>query len=99
MNSLSDLAIEKEPLLQRYFGETVLFKWRIMVKRGIDMTLGVFFLLMGLPLFILIALLIKTTSRGSVFFRQDRVGDHGQIFRILKMGRPQSGHRFTRHIQ
>lgn len=30
------------------------------------------------------ALAIKTTSRGPVFFRQHRIGRHGQIFRIWK---------------
>ena len=36
------------------------------------------------PLFLLIAVLIKIDSRGPVFFRQERVGKNGKIFRIFK---------------
>ena len=43
--------------------------------------LGVLFLA---PLFLLISILIKLDSPGPVFFRQERVGRFGKIFRILK---------------
>lgn len=36
------------------------------------------------PLFLLITILIKADSPGAVFFRQERVGRHGTIFRIHK---------------
>jgi lipopolysaccharide/colanic/teichoic acid biosynthesis glycosyltransferase len=36
------------------------------------------------PFFILIALVIKITSKGPVFFLQDRVGLNGKIFKIVK---------------
>ena len=36
------------------------------------------------PFFILIALVIKISSKGPVFFLQDRVGLNGKIFRIIK---------------
>ncbi len=36
------------------------------------------------PLFILISFLIKITSSGPVFFRQDRAGKDGAIFRLYK---------------
>ncbi len=36
------------------------------------------------PLFLIVAILIKADSRGSVFFRQERVGLRGKIFRIWK---------------
>jgi exopolysaccharide biosynthesis polyprenyl glycosylphosphotransferase len=38
----------------------------------------------GFPLFALIALAIKLESRGSIFYRQERVGEAGKIFRLLK---------------
>src|SRR4051812_33804005 len=44
-------------------------------------TLGVLFLL---PVLLGIALAIKLTSKGPVFFRQERVGRDGQIFKMLK---------------
>jgi lipopolysaccharide/colanic/teichoic acid biosynthesis glycosyltransferase len=36
------------------------------------------------PLFLLVALLVKITSRGPVFFRQPRVGEQGKFFTMLK---------------
>ena len=36
------------------------------------------------PVFLLIAIAVKLTSRGPVFFRQERVGYHGRPFKILK---------------
>ena len=38
----------------------------------------------GLPLFLLIALAIKVSSSGTIFFVQDRVGWNGRVFRMYK---------------
>ena len=55
-----------------------------MLKRLFD----VFFSFLGLiffsPLLILLTTLIKLDSPGSVFFRQERVGKNGRIFKIYK---------------
>jgi lipopolysaccharide/colanic/teichoic acid biosynthesis glycosyltransferase len=54
------------------------------VKRAIDIG-GSFFLLMALfPVFILIALFVKLSSKGPVLFRQCRVGKGGTQFSCLK---------------
>ena len=53
-------------------------------KRALDVGLA---LLLFIPFFALcpiIALAIKTTSKGPVFYRQKRVGKNGRIFEILK---------------
>ena len=36
------------------------------------------------PLFLIIAILVKTTSKGPVFFKQDRVTQDGKVFKMLK---------------
>jgi exopolysaccharide biosynthesis polyprenyl glycosylphosphotransferase len=36
------------------------------------------------PLLLLVALIIRLTSKGPIFFRQERVGLHGQTFQLLK---------------
>lgn len=36
------------------------------------------------PLFLIIAVLVKTTSKGPVFFKQDRVTRDGKVFKMLK---------------
>ena len=59
-------------------------QWRF-VKRTIDLTVSIFtFLTLLWWLIPLIALLIKITSRGNVFFIQDRVGKNNNYFRCYK---------------
>lgn len=55
-----------------------------MSKRLFDWVLSTLGLLVLGPMLLLLALLIKLDSRGPVFFRQERVGRHGQSFRIHK---------------
>ena len=56
----------------------------MLVKRIFDILCSLIGLLMLSPCFIIIAILIKSTSRGEVFFRQVRVGIYGKYFRIHK---------------
>ena len=53
-------------------------------KRVLDCVSSATGLLVLLPLFALVALSIKLTSRGPVFHRQMRVGKDGHLFPILK---------------
>ena len=55
-----------------------------MLKRLLDVVAAALGLLLLSPLLLGIALLIKLDSPGPVFFRQVRVGRHGQTFRIFK---------------
>jgi sugar transferase (PEP-CTERM system associated) len=54
------------------------------VKRAIDVGLSSLFLGLGWPIFLLIAIVIKLDSSGPTFFRQERVGERGRIFTLLK---------------
>ena len=54
------------------------------VKRGFDLIGASLGLLAVAPLLAVIAVAIKLDSRGPVFFRQLRVGRHGERFRMLK---------------
>lgn len=55
-----------------------------MMKRFFDIVVAAVGLLLLLPLFALVAVLIRRGSPGPVFFRQERVGLHGRLFRIFK---------------
>ena len=55
-----------------------------LIKRTMDVFGSVLALLLCAPLFIVIAIAIKTTSKGPVFFRQRRVGQYGKLFTMLK---------------
>lgn len=53
-------------------------------KRFLDIVISLTALILLSPLFLAIALLIKMTSRGPVFFTQIRCGHHGKPFKIYK---------------
>jgi Undecaprenyl-phosphate glucose phosphotransferase len=53
-------------------------------KRIFDIAFSVLILLLTLPLTLFIALAIKLSSRGPIFFVQDRVGLNGRVFRMFK---------------
>jgi exopolysaccharide biosynthesis polyprenyl glycosylphosphotransferase len=54
------------------------------LKRALDIVVAVTGLLLVLPLWLIIALLIKLESRGPVLFRQQRVGQGGRLFEMYK---------------
>jgi lipopolysaccharide/colanic/teichoic acid biosynthesis glycosyltransferase len=56
----------------------------LIVKRIIDLMGSTALLLLCSPLFLAIALAIKLTSNGPIFFRQQRVGRYGKTFTFLK---------------
>jgi lipopolysaccharide/colanic/teichoic acid biosynthesis glycosyltransferase len=54
------------------------------MKRMFDFIASFFGLIILFPILLLIALLIKLTSKGPVFFRQQRVGRKGVLFTLVK---------------
>lgn len=54
------------------------------VKRFIDVALALFALVLLSPVLLAVAILIKATSEGPVFFKQDRIGMNGKVFKIYK---------------
>lgn len=56
----------------------------VIFKRGFDFFLALIILIISLPFWPLIALIIKINSRGSVFFYQNRLGQNGKNFRLIK---------------
>ncbi len=58
--------------------------WLPFVKRGIDIGLSAVSLAIGSPVMGVVALLIKATSDGPVFYHQERVGQHGRVFTVHK---------------
>ena len=54
------------------------------MKRLIDIILSFFGIIIFSPVFIVIAIIIKVTSDGSIFFVQKRVGQHAKIFKMFK---------------
>src|SRR5262249_33179635 len=53
-------------------------------KRGMDIAISLTLLVLALPIMLSVALAIKLTSRGPVFYVQERIGRGGRRFRMLK---------------
>jgi len=54
------------------------------IKRGFDLTLSVLLLVVLSPVLLLTAVAIAVTSRGPIFFVQQRVGKAGKVYRLVK---------------
>jgi lipopolysaccharide/colanic/teichoic acid biosynthesis glycosyltransferase len=54
------------------------------VKRAMDIVGSVIALIVFSPLFVMISVAIKLTSRGAILFKQERVGQYGKRFSFLK---------------
>jgi len=63
--------------------------WQVVVnttlflKRAFDMIVSIFALILLLPVFVLVAILVKMDG-GPIFFRQTRIGLNGREFKMLK---------------
>jgi exopolysaccharide biosynthesis polyprenyl glycosylphosphotransferase len=53
-------------------------------KRFTEFALSLIGLLLLSPFILVISILIKIDSRGPVFYKQERVGERGKIFKLLK---------------
>jgi sugar transferase (PEP-CTERM system associated) len=56
----------------------------ILVKRGMDVLLSVVGLLLSLPITLISALIVKLESPGPLLYRQERVGEGGRKFEVIK---------------
>jgi exopolysaccharide biosynthesis polyprenyl glycosylphosphotransferase len=63
---------------------TVVSGWPAIIKWLFDFTVSLVLIIFLSPLFLMVALLIKLTSPGPVFFRQERLGFNKRRFRIYK---------------
>ena len=53
-------------------------------KRMFDILLSLLTIIVFSPLYIIIAIIVKCSSKGPVFFRQKRIGKNKKTFNILK---------------
>jgi FlaA1/EpsC-like NDP-sugar epimerase len=58
--------------------------WQGFIKRAFDFFVSLFAVILSLPLFFMISLLIKLTSKGPIFYKQERIGLDRKEFTILK---------------
>jgi exopolysaccharide biosynthesis polyprenyl glycosylphosphotransferase len=62
----------------------IMAPWELALKRSLDIGVSLLILLLGLPFWLLIALVIKLDSRGPIFYIQERVGKDSKMFKMIK---------------
>lgn len=59
--------------------------WQENMKRLLDVLFSIIAIIIFLPVFLVLAIIIKTTSHGPVIYKQERVGRYGKPFHIFKL--------------
>ena len=59
-------------------------RWQRLIKRGIDILVSLFMLVVLSPLYLYVGLRVFLSSQGPIFFLQERIGLNGQPFQIFK---------------
>ena len=58
--------------------------WEESLKRLVDVVVSFLIIVVGLPFWLIVALIIKLNSFGPVLYKQERVGRNGKPFHVLK---------------
>jgi exopolysaccharide biosynthesis polyprenyl glycosylphosphotransferase len=58
--------------------------WQRVLKRALDVGAAIGFLLLFWPLYVFTALMVRSSSPGPIFYRQQRIGKNGVPFQIIK---------------
>jgi exopolysaccharide biosynthesis polyprenyl glycosylphosphotransferase len=73
-----------EEVVAPHHGLVEAARWQRVVKRTMDIVASVLAIVVLTPVLLAVALLIRVTSRGPVFYVQERVGRNGEPFRMVK---------------
>jgi lipopolysaccharide/colanic/teichoic acid biosynthesis glycosyltransferase len=73
-----------EPLAETLVTNRQPARWALAVKRAGDVVFSAVLLLLLSPLLLIVAVAVKTTSRGPIIFKQERVGKGGKLFVMWK---------------
>jgi exopolysaccharide biosynthesis polyprenyl glycosylphosphotransferase len=81
---LNDMDVEEldDEIFVTFFREKLILQ--LCIKRLIDAFIAFITLIISFPLMVVVALVVKLTSPGPVFFIQNRVGMNQRIFRLYK---------------
>ncbi len=71
------------PVLQITSHPEISVKIKVL-KRSFDVLFSLFVVTAGAPVFVIVYIITKATSKGSAFYRQERIGQNGKPFYIYK---------------
>ena len=80
--SVKQQAIWDAPLVQ--VTPELMSPWQQSVKRIFDIVMSSLVLVLGSPIYLITAIIVKTTSEGPVFYKQERIGKNGKPFKMIK---------------
>jgi Undecaprenyl-phosphate galactose phosphotransferase WbaP len=84
IGSLGVTPLEFEGLIGLEIRQNLLNFWEQTLKRIFDILISALLLVLGLPIYFLIALVIRMDSKGNPFYTQERVGQGGNKIKIWK---------------
>lgn len=58
--------------------------WQVTLKRVMDIAISLFALILFFPVYLFLAIAVKCSSKGPIFFKQERIGWYGKPFMIYK---------------
>ncbi|MCL2434613.1 MAG: sugar transferase [Lentimicrobiaceae bacterium] len=82
MGSVKISAILQEPLISVPTKDFPV--WQHFIKRFLDITVSALAIIVLLPLYIFCAIGVKLSSKGTIFYLQERIGLNGKPFQIIK---------------
>jgi exopolysaccharide biosynthesis polyprenyl glycosylphosphotransferase len=59
-------------------------EWEKKIKRIMDILISIVILIISLPIILITSIAIKFESKGPIFYKQDRSGLNGKVFKIIK---------------
>lgn len=74
----------KNEEVKKYYDILTKKKGSLFFKRIIDVFFSLLLLIILSPILIITAIIVKVTSEGPIFYKQDRVTTYGKIFKIIK---------------
>ena len=82
LGSVKMTSIFQAPLIQ--ISPELMPAWQKFLKRVIDVFSSVFAIIILVPFYIVVAIGVKLSSKGPVFYSHERIGMHGKPFRMYK---------------
>ncbi|MCH2200067.1 MAG: sugar transferase [Flavobacteriales bacterium] len=70
------------PLIE--VNQEIMPAWQFSIKRVMDIVFSAIAVALLTPVYLVLAILVKTSSKGPIFFVQERIGIHGKPFKIIK---------------
>lgn len=75
-------AIFSVPLVR--ISQNLMEPWEFSLKRAFDIFVAIISILLLTPAYIIVAIIVKTTSKGPILYAQERIGKNGKPFKMYK---------------